>query len=142
MIQNNFKSIHKMVQVNNSYQDTDDESIRETCTSEWLLFCFVYLNCKAANYACFIFNLCSQLVNTVKSYLFVTLQILIKRLPIHFFSLLYSFPKTITDYFPSQRKYLHGPQIRFCVSRGLHSTVLKEAMIRFESCKSLSVFVR
>lgn len=34
MIQNNFKSIHKMVQVNNSYQDADDESIRETCTSE------------------------------------------------------------------------------------------------------------
>lgn len=105
-------------------------------------FCFVYLNCKAANYACFIFSSCSQLVNTVKSYLFVTLQILIKRLPIHFFSLLYSFPKTITDYFPSQRKYLHGLQIRFCVSRGLHSAVLKEAMIGFESCKSLSVFVR
>lgn len=56
MIQYNFKSLCKVVKINNSYQDANDESVRETHTSEcFVLFCF-HLSCKEVNYTCFIFN--------------------------------------------------------------------------------------
>lgn len=38
MIQYNYKSIYKMLKVNNSHQDAEDKNVRETCIYEWFLF--------------------------------------------------------------------------------------------------------